>query len=193
MTLPATNKVSARHGCCPKGVGSWCGYQRIAAGTDEEYVHHRTIPEAVFEVVKPIYIRLAGKDLLQRCSLGATQNQNECFNGIVWSMCPKEQFCGLGLVETATALAVLRFNNEGISLLNVLHEMGCHRDIFTEQHLYAEDERRVAKSIVRASQAEKKRRKQRRMRKGFLKRFVILPQRFSWYLNDRLIGLANIP
>ena len=167
----ASTDDQPRHDCCPKGVGSWCGYQRVAAGADEEYVHHRTIPEAVFEVVKPIYVRLAGKDLLQRCSLGATQNQNECFNGIVWSMCPKEQFCGLGVVETAAALAVLRFNNGGISLLKVLHEMGCHRGIFTEQHLYAEDERRVAKSIVKASQAEKKRRKQRRrMRKGLEER-----------------------
>ena len=42
---------------------------------------------------------------------------------------------------------------------------------FTEQHLYAEDERRVAKSIVKASEAEKKRRKQRRrMRKGLEER-----------------------
>ena len=113
------------HQYCPTGRDSWRGYQQIKAGAEGEYIHHNTIPEAVFEVIKPLYLRLASKDLLERCLCGATQNRNEPFNGLVWAMCPKEQFCGLEIVETAAALATAHFNHGAGAIAKVLQEMGC--------------------------------------------------------------------
>ena len=51
--------------------------------------------------------------------LGATQNQNESFNNIIWSGCPKTGFCSLVGVEIAVSLAVITFNHglEGLSPL----------------------------------------------------------------------------
>ena len=55
-----------------------------------QYIHHDIIPEGKFEVIKPIYVRLTEKSLLQKWLTGVTQNAHESFHGIVWQHCPKE-------------------------------------------------------------------------------------------------------
>ena len=40
---------------------------------------HNIMSEAVFEMIKPTYISLTNKALLQRCLRGATQSRNEAF------------------------------------------------------------------------------------------------------------------
>ena len=108
-------------------------------------MHHNTIPEAVLKVIKPLYVRLASKDLLKRSTRGATQNRNECYNGLVWGMCPKEQFCGLAVVEIAASLAVLHFNDGALPILTVLRHMGCLPGMFTGSQLRCEDKVRIRK------------------------------------------------
>ena len=58
-----------------------------------------------------VYQRLANRDLLERCTLGATQNQNESFNNIVWLHCSKTKFVGPETIEFAAHLALLLFND----------------------------------------------------------------------------------
>ena len=53
---------------------------------------------------------LANREHLERCTLGATQNQNESFNNVIWLRASKTQFLGLPTVELATRTAVLDFN-----------------------------------------------------------------------------------
>ena len=65
---------------CPEGSDTWCKYRRVEAGIREYYARRRAIPKAVFEFVKPIYIQLAERKLLERCLMGATQNANESYN-----------------------------------------------------------------------------------------------------------------
>ena len=65
-----------QHQYCPPGIESWCGWQAQQAG-GEVYEHHNILPKAIFEVIKPLYIRLTDKALLRRCLRGATQNQND--------------------------------------------------------------------------------------------------------------------
>ena len=155
------------HQFCPPGPESWCGWQRAEAGTQDKYEHHDSLPKAVFEVVKPIYIRLTDKNLLLRCLRGATQNQNESFNGLIWELCPKTTFCGASVVKLSANLAVAHFNHGAVTLLQVLTEMGCRPGYFTKQHLQLEDAGRVRKANRKASRQEKQRRKvRRRRRKG---------------------------
>ena len=52
-------------------------------------IYHHIIPEGIFEVIKPIYVRLIEKSLLQKCLTGATQSAHESFQGIVWQHCPE--------------------------------------------------------------------------------------------------------
>ena len=84
-----------QHQYCPAGANSWCKWQQVRAGIRPSYEHKPAIPKAVFDVLKPIYVKLSERQLLERCLMDATQNSNESFNAIVWSMCPKEGFCEL--------------------------------------------------------------------------------------------------
>ena len=52
------------------------------------------IPRDLARYIRPVYQRLAHRDLLDRCTLGATQNQNESFNNIIWKHASKTQFLG---------------------------------------------------------------------------------------------------
>ena len=80
------------HRFCPPCSDSWCGYQQWKAGAvEEEYVPKDSIPFAIFEELKPIWQSLTDKKLLQKCLRGAIQNRNESLNGMLWSICPKDQ------------------------------------------------------------------------------------------------------
>ena len=170
------------HMFCPEGKGSWCRWQRLASVESEDgdsdsntsveplepYVHRNSIPPAIMDVIKPIYVDvLTNIDLLQRCLRGATQNQNEILNGLIWSLCPKKGFCGPSVAEMSTYLAVAHFNNGAVSPLAVLREMACEEGYFTERQLRLQDAVRVQKAEKKMKEAEKKRRKvRRRRRKG---------------------------
>ena len=82
-------KPETCHRCCPAGNTSWCDWQRLKPeDRQEEYVPTDSLPLAVYDVVKPIWVQLTDKSLLQRCLCGATQNRNEAWNGMLWGMCP---------------------------------------------------------------------------------------------------------
>ena len=126
------------------------------------------MPAAIIEVVKPIWIRLSSKELLQRCTRQATQNSNESFNAIVWELCTKQGFCWLTTVEAGAALAVLKFNNGAKMMAMVLTNMGCRVGIHTLKGLAAEDKERLYFAGKKSAEKEKKSRKRRRrLRKGF--------------------------
>ncbi|KAH7968668.1 hypothetical protein HPB52_010611 [Rhipicephalus sanguineus] len=54
--------------------------------------------------------RLSERSLLQRCLRGKTQNSNESFHSVIWSLLAKEQHWSLFAAQAAVAEAVLRFN-----------------------------------------------------------------------------------
>ena len=84
--------------------------------------HKPLIPRDLGRYVRPVYQRLADLDLLERCTLGATQNQNESFNNLIWLRASKTQMLSATTVELAVNIAVL-VNNKG-------KEMGM-KDLFT--------------------------------------------------------------
>lgn len=107
-----------RHHLCPEGETSWCKWQ-VAKAVGKEFHHKDPIPEAIVQLIKPIYARLSSRSLLEKCIGEYTQNANECLHSLVWKFCPKELFQGRIGVELACALAVCSFNN-GISSLSSL-------------------------------------------------------------------------
>ena len=50
-----------QHRFCPPGGDSWCGWQVEQAG-GEQYTARDTLPYAVFEVIKPIWLQLTDKE-----------------------------------------------------------------------------------------------------------------------------------
>lgn len=89
-----------QHEKCPAGEDSWCSWQRARANnTLEEYSHKPALPIEVFEAVKKIYEDLSAEDLLSRCLGAYTQNSNESFNSVVWTIAPKTISSGKRILD----------------------------------------------------------------------------------------------
>lgn len=114
-----------QHDDCPAGSESWCSWQRAKAANDlANYNHKPAMCNKVYEAIKPIYNDLSRDELLQRCLGGYTQNTNECFNKIVWTIAPKNSSGGKLLLDVAVDVATLTFNDGLMSLAKVLEVMG---------------------------------------------------------------------
>ena len=71
----------ARHKFCPEGLECWCKYQKQKVAGEISYKPKINIPEAIRDVIKPIFSNedLAADDLLNKCLHGQTQSANEAF------------------------------------------------------------------------------------------------------------------
>ena len=98
------------HEDCPKGQDSWCGWQKDAENGENEYKDKAGIPKAVFDKVNEIYKDLSNPVLLSHGLDGFTQNQNKSFNGLLWSICPKENLVGSSTLRLALGMTVVLFN-----------------------------------------------------------------------------------
>lgn len=76
--------------------------------------------EIVFSAVKPVYEEHTSDDLLTRCIGGFTQNSNESFNSVVWSMAPKTVFNGKNILDIAANMSVYIYNDGLSSIMEVM-------------------------------------------------------------------------
>lgn len=167
-----------RHYCCPKGEDSWCKYQHaLARGRDVPTHHiktsscssacsgcHTTIPADFEEYLEPQWRSLCTPELLKKCQLGATQNSNESFNKLVWSRCPKTEYCNLDTVKSAVGQSTIVFNSGRQALVKLMDELGIPVGPLCVSHFAAKDHNRVKRSQSKMDAVAKKRRqtKQRR-------------------------------
>ena len=82
------------HHMCPEGENSWCSYNKAKARNElDEYKHgFDAIPQAIVQLLKPIYNRLGSRLLLSKCLLGYTQNANKSLHSKVWRFVPNTCF-----------------------------------------------------------------------------------------------------
>ena len=104
-------------------------------------------------------MRLANRELLERCTLGATQNQNESCNNVIWLQASATQFLGLPTVELAASTAVLDFKGKEVGMKFFLAHLGVEFTARAQAFVKHEDQLRLYKSQKRASEVQKKRRK----------------------------------
>ena len=74
----------------------------------------------VFDAVAKIYEDLTRGDLLSRCLGRLTQNANESLNAVVWSIAPKAISSGKSVVNIATDIAVITYNDGFRGLLDAI-------------------------------------------------------------------------
>lgn len=99
------------HGDCPEGPSSWCSYQHnIADGTNLHKPIKNPLPDAVVEVIKPLFNRLGAETFLAGCEECYTQNRNECLHHVIWGMASKEVYSSPQEISIAISLGVLQFN-----------------------------------------------------------------------------------
>ena len=100
-----------KHNDCPSGPTSWCSFQRDRAnGTNCHKPIKNPLPDAVVEVLQPLFNRLGDETFLVGCENCYTQNRNECLHHVIWGMAAKEMFSSPREVSLAICLGVLQFN-----------------------------------------------------------------------------------
>ena len=100
-----------KHDDCPAGPTSWCSYQRDQAnGTNLHKPIKDAFPDAVVEVMQPLFDRLGNEAFLVGCESCQTQNRNECLHHVIWGMASKEMFSSPQEISIAVSLGVLQFN-----------------------------------------------------------------------------------
>ena len=106
----ASSKEHNYHRYCPEGEQSWCGFMRDKAKGTDDYEHGKGLPTSIVAAIKPIYSRLSNDELLKKCLDCKTQNQNESFNGMIWSRLAKEVFVGSDVLHLGVYDAISHFN-----------------------------------------------------------------------------------
>ena len=71
-----STEENPQHHFCPDGEFSWCKYQRAVWKNEKPPSYTPTIPTEIAPFVKTVFEELSDDSLMQRCVLGATQNQN---------------------------------------------------------------------------------------------------------------------
>jgi len=106
------HKISAgqnpQHEKCPTGEDSWCSWQRARANnTLKEYSYKSALSIEVFKAMKKIYVDLSAEELLSRCLGAYTQNSNESFNSVVWTITPKTISSGKRILDMGCDIAIV--------------------------------------------------------------------------------------
>ena len=155
------------HARCPKGKESWCGYQRAMA-CRKPYQHKNPLPEAIRAAIEPLFERLASTSLLEKCSLGLTQNLNEALHSFIWQFAPKHLYHSPSDIYIASALAIGVFNEGMVFIEKVLKELGLSVSEHAGKSLQQKDTHRQKRSEQRATVEWKEKRKRKRKRQlGF--------------------------
>ncbi|KYQ55981.1 hypothetical protein ALC60_05095 [Trachymyrmex zeteki] len=95
-----------------------------AEGRLANFHHVPPLSESVQTAIRPVYEALSNDDLLQRCTGGNTQNDNESFNACVWKQAPKHLHCGVQTIEISAYIAAGIFNEGYSSVLKTMSTLG---------------------------------------------------------------------
>lgn len=170
--LGSTNQDPS-HGLCPKGVDSWCKYQKAVAN-NENYDHskHTHLPPAVMAEIKPIFRDLSNPELLKKCLHGKSQNPNESVNNIIWSCIPKTIFVSLRTLHLGVCDAVSCFNKGYVTRCLVLKELGLSVGKNCAEIMLGIDKERVRKCDKATAELQKEARQKRALAKRKLEEDV---------------------
>lgn len=156
----ASNSKNPMHGQCPTGEKSWCFYQRSVAQKTKTYEKYPGLPQSVLNIIKPVYMKLCSRELLEKCLHGKTQNANESFNGVIWQRIPKEVFVSLKTVKLGAYDATIQYNSGYAGCLEVLNKMKVSEiGFYTRNGYQMLDKTRISDSERHATPIAKKRRK----------------------------------
>lgn len=116
-----------QHHNCPLGEESWCKWHRAKAEGTLKSFHHDKPPltAKVLEIIKPIYEDLSSDTLLERCIGAETQNNNESLNSLICTFAPKHIHSEPKIVEIATFIAIIIFNDGFMPILKILNVKNC--------------------------------------------------------------------
>ena len=148
-----------QHQFCPVGRNSWCKYQRAVAVNElEDFHHNKTLPAAVMDAIRPVFVQMTSVCLLKRCLGGQTQNSNESFNHILWKVCPKNIFVGLDTLKLGAKIATVLFNDGMCGILRIMQRLNCTPGLHAVSAAKNKDKLRLDKAEKQRMEDSKKKR-----------------------------------
>ena len=96
------------------------------------FTHKPAFSAEVKEVIEPIFEHLTDDKLLTRCLGKNNQNNNECFNSLIWSIVPKHHFTSGKIVEIVSWISTCIFNERAMTLIKILETM----DVIPGEYAY---------------------------------------------------------
>ena len=154
--------LEEQHAFCPKDRTTWCKYWKDQADYTTLYNESKRLPSAFKNELKPIFNRLSQTDLLQRCLLGVTQNQNESLHSILWGQCAKTVFCGKRKLEIAACKTVCLFNTGATSIAELMKDCSITPGRNAIKAFSKRDAHRLRNAAIKVSKKYKDRRRQLR-------------------------------
>ena len=160
--------IDERHQYCPRNDSSWCKYQKCKV-TGEEFKGDRiNIAEPIYQLIRPLWLRLSDNELLEKCLHGRTQNFNEAFNAFVWKRAPKDVFVGKSVLDIAVAYAVVAFNDGAAGIINIMDKIGLYAGHFNIAASQSADLIRIVAGNYKSSEkAMIRRKKLHAQKKGY--------------------------
>nr|XP_022904012.1 uncharacterized protein LOC111416274 [Onthophagus taurus] len=145
-----------KHENCPRGGNSWCKW-RVAEATGLNDFHHEpALQESVQKAIRPVYEALSSDDLLQRCTGGNTQNDNESFNAIIWKLSPKHTHCGVQTIQISAYIAAGIFNEGCSSILRTMNTLGIVIGNYSRSFAEKTDDKRITAGEQKLSEHAKR-------------------------------------
>ena len=129
-------------------------------------MYENLLPPAVKGIMQPIFNDLSNTELLKGCVNLQTQNQNESFHHLLWSIIPKDQYQSPQVMKLGVNLAVLLFNTGYNHTITKLYTaLGLSISSNARMSLCKIDKDRIVSSRHHASKACKEARKAKRQQK----------------------------
>ncbi|CAF1283914.1 unnamed protein product [Rotaria sordida] len=109
----STNEEPMHDWCDPK----WCKYLQAESLGQSCSCSKISIPRACLDMIKPVFEELCSHTSLARVVGGGSQNANEAYHSLLWTMVPKHRYCSSTTLRTGLGLSTIIFN-EGYEALN---------------------------------------------------------------------------
>jgi hypothetical protein len=109
----STNEEPMHDWCDPK----WCKYLQAESLGQSFSCSKISIPRACLDMIKPVFEELCSHTSLARVVGGGSQNVNEAYHSLLWTLVPKHRYCSSTTLRTGLGLSTIIFN-EGYEALN---------------------------------------------------------------------------
>ena len=157
-----------RHKFCPRSDTIWCIWQADQVTSQNRYKVKLSLPVAICNLIKPIFIDLSADSLLTKCLHGGTQNNNESINNVIWKKCPKQTYVSKKILEIGVSSAVLEFNEGTAGIFSVFLKLGIHTGKYMNKATSVSNATRISSALKKSSkQGLVRRKKLRAIKKGF--------------------------
>ena len=111
----SSNDEPMHEWCDPK----WCQYLQATA-SGQPFDHAKSsIPRPSLDIIKQIFDKLCSRENLKRVVGGDSQNANEAFHSLLWTMVPKHRYWSSTILRIALGLSTIIYNGGYLSLNNL--------------------------------------------------------------------------